>query len=224
MIEVDELARRFEKLTAELGDATLVAVTKYSDVREITMAYDLGHRDFGENRVADLESKAQAFKDEEIRWHFIGHLQSNKVAKLIKVPNLYAIHSVDSLKLLQEIMKRESELRAPLRLFFQVNTSGEEEKGGFENYQELARALSYFLKSTRSALIFEGLMTMGTYRTDDRESEARRCFRSLKDYAKKLKNEFGLSHLQLSMGMSDDYGIALEEGAHVVRVGSLLFK
>lgn len=226
MIELDELALRFESLDKELGDATLVAVTKYSDLREISMAYHLGHRDFGENRVLDLETKAKGLLGsdfEDVRWHFIGHLQTNKVAKLMKVPNLHAIHSVDSLKLLQEILRRESDLTSPVRIFLQVNTSGEAEKGGFETYESLEKAVAHLLKVSPSALIFEGLMTMGTYRTDEREAEARRCFRLLKSMAKKLEEKFDLD-LKLSMGMSEDYQIALEEGADLVRVGSLLFK
>ena len=165
MLEPPELAKRFEKLGKEIGGATLVAVTKYSDLREIGLAYDLGHRDFGENRVTDLESKAKGFYDvdhHDVRWHFIGQLQSNKVAKLLKVPGLYASHSVDSHKLFLEIMRRQNELVEPVRLFFQVNTSGEKEKGGFESYEALAKEVEYFLKSSPPALLFEGLMTMGT--------------------------------------------------------------
>lgn len=227
MISPAEFAKRFEKLSHEMGKATLVAVTKYSDLREIGMAYDIGQRDFGENRVADLETKAHAFRTDErddVHWHFIGNLQSNKVAKLLKVPGLYAIHSVNSHKVLLEILKREDELISPLRIFFQVNTSGEKEKGGYETYEALEKDVTYFLKASSSTLIFEGLMTMGTYRTEDRDGEARRCFKLLKNYGKKLEEKFGLSHLKLSMGMSEDYAIALEEGADVVRVGSLLFK
>ena len=227
MLEPAELAKRFETLGKEIGDATLVAVTKYSDLREIGLAYDLGHRDFGENRVADLETKAGGFNTQDhndVRWHFIGHLQTNKVSKLFKVPNLYAIHSVDSHKLLLEIIRRQNDLAGPGRLFFQVNTSGEKEKGGYESYEALAKDVGHFLKTSSGALMFQGLMTMGTYRTQDREGEARRCFKMLKEMSKKLKADFGLPKLKLSMGMSEDYAIALEEGADVVRVGSLLFK
>lgn len=227
MIDIAELAKRFEDLNSQIGETTLVAVTKYSDLREISMAYDIGHRDFGENRVADLETKAQGFQvgeRDDVRWHFVGHLQSNKVAKLLKIPGLYSIHSVDSHKLLAEILRRESDLISPVKIFFQVNTSGEKEKGGYESYDALAKDVAHFIKASPSALIFEGLMTMGTYRTEDRAGEARRCFRLLKDYAKRLEVDFDLSNLQLSMGMSEDYAIALEEGADVIRVGSLLFK
>lgn len=227
MLGPAELAKRFEKINHQLGDATLVAVTKYSDVLEVNLAYDLGHRDFGENRVADLAMKANSFKDSErteVRWHFIGQLQSNKVAKLLKAPGLYAIHSVDSHKLLLEILRRQTDLIEPVRIFFQVNTSGEKEKSGYDNYEDLENEVDYFLNQKTPALIFDGLMTMGTYRTDDRSAEAKRCFKKLKDYGKRLEAAFSLSHLKLSMGMSDDYQIALDEGADVVRVGSLLFK
>ncbi|MBH47846.1 MAG: YggS family pyridoxal phosphate-dependent enzyme [Halobacteriovorax sp.] len=227
MNEPDQLAKRFESITSKIGDATLVAVTKYSDLREISLAYDIGHRDFGENRVGDLETKANGLQLDErddVRWHFIGHLQTNKVAKLVKIPNLYAIHSIDSYKLLQELLRRESDMLSPVRIYFQVNTSGEAEKGGFEDYESLKKSVSHFYKASPSAIIFEGLMTMGTYRTDDRDGEARRCFQTLKDYAERLKVDFKLDKICLSMGMSEDFDIALEEGADVVRVGSLLFK
>ncbi len=227
MIDIDQLAKRFEKILSKTGDATLVAVTKYSDLREIGVAYDIGHRDFGENRVSDLETKAQAFKSEsrtDVRWHFIGHLQSNKVAKLLKVPGLHAIHSIDSEKLLKEVLKRESDLHSPLSLFIQVNTSGEKEKGGFEDYQSLKKAVETCLRSPSSVVMLEGLMTMGTYRTDDREAEAKRCFQLLKNYAERLKSDLKIPSLKLSMGMSDDYQIALAEGSDLIRVGSLLFK
>lgn len=227
MIEPAQLAKRFESLSHELGEVDLIAVTKYSDLREINMAYDIGHRDFGENRVSDLETKALSFQAEQrddVRWHFIGHLQTNKLLKLIKVPGLYAIHSINSLKLLQELLKRESEMVSPIRIYIQVNTSGEAEKGGFETYEALKKAVSTFLRASPSAIIFEGLMTMGTYRTEDRDGEAKRCFQLLREYAERLELELKLSKLRLSMGMSEDYAIAMKEGTDVVRVGSLLFK
>ncbi len=227
MIDIDQLAKRFENISNEIGEATLVAVTKYSDVREINVAYDIGHRDFGENRVSDLETKAKAFRQENrdgVRWHFIGHLQTNKVSKLIKIHGLYAIHSVDSEKLLREILKYKEDILSPISLFFQVNTSGEKEKGGFEDYESLKKAVANLLKLSSTSFLFEGLMTMGTYRTEHKDEEAKRCFKLLKSYGDKLKEDFKLDEVKLSMGMSDDYKIALKEGSDLVRVGSLLFK
>ncbi len=227
MIQIDQLAKRFENISKEIGEATLVAVTKYSDLREINVAYDIGHRDFGENRVPDLETKAKAFRAEDrddVRWHFIGHLQTNKVSKLLKIHGLYAIHSVDSEKLLREILKHKDDLLSPISLYFQVNTSGEKEKGGFEDYESVKKAVTNLLKLSSTSFLFEGLMTMGTHRTEDKGEEAKRCFKLLKSFADKLKQDLNLDDVKLSMGMSDDYKIALKEGSDLVRVGSLLFK
>jgi pyridoxal phosphate enzyme (YggS family) len=112
--------------------ATLVAVSKTKPVELLREAYDAGQRDFGENYVQEVIDKAPLLPG-DIRWHFIGHLQSNKVKDLLKVPNLYAVHTVDTLKLAQELQKRAAALRPPeqrLRVFVQVNTSGEESKSG----------------------------------------------------------------------------------------------
>ena len=100
------LTQNFERINAHIGKAELVAVTKYSPLEDLFLAYEIGHRNFGENRVKDLEVKAKAFHDKgfhDVRWHFIGNLQSNKLNQLLKIKNLYSIHSVDSLKLLEKL-------------------------------------------------------------------------------------------------------------------------
>lgn len=222
-----DLASRLSKLNHELNGAVLVAVSKYSPVEDLALAYSLGQMDFGENRVADLALKAQSFQfnqRQNVRWHFIGVLQSNKVKDLMKVPNLHAIHSVSSLKILEEILKREKDFQgSELNLFFQMNTSLEEEKSGFETVAEICEAVELLLKK-ESSLKFAGLMTMGSIRSDDFSASARKSFKTLARARDEIGEKFKLTDLKLSMGMSQDYQIALEEGAGYIRVGSLIFK
>lgn len=229
MSRKSDIAKNLSTVKKECKNAQLVAVTKYSPVEDVILAYEAHHYDFGENRVQDLALKAQAFLDlnlNKVRWHFIGHLQSNKVRELFKIPNLYAIHSVDSLRLLEEMLKRESDLVSPeIKIFFQVNTSHEEEKTGFESSDELHRAIELLLARPSSKLKLCGLMTMGTIRTTEFEAEATRCFRDLGQIARGLESQFGIKNkLLLSMGMSQDYKLALASGSDYIRVGSLIFK
>lgn len=224
-----ELEERLHALKLELTNgAALVAVSKYSPVEDVALAYSLGQMDFGENRVADLATKAGSFQfnqRQNVRWHFIGTLQTNKVRELLRVPNLWAIHSVSSKKLLEEILRRESEFQgAELKLFFQLNTSKEEEKNGFETVEEMASAIEFLLSKKKSNFLCHGLMTMGAIRTDDFEASAKKSFHELKVARDFIAAKFNLPDLKLSMGMSQDYKIALEEGSDYVRVGSLIFK
>jgi pyridoxal phosphate enzyme (YggS family) len=224
-----EIANNLAAIKKELKTAQLIAVTKYSPVEDVIAAYQAHHYDFGENRVQDLKEKADTFVQEKlnkVRWHFIGHVQSNKVRELYKVPNLYAIHSVDSLSLLEELIKRESDFSGTeLKIFFQVNTSHEAEKSGFETAEELNTAIDLLMGRGNSKLKFYGLMTMGTIRTTEFETEAMRCFRDLNLIARNLEKSYGLKDpLKLSMGMSQDYKLAIEAGSDFIRVGSAIFK
>lgn len=233
----NEIAKNLSSIKKEIKneikndhqDTQLVAVTKYSPVEDVIMAYEAHHYDFGENRVSDLEEKAALFKNQhfnKVRWHFIGHLQTNKVRELLKIPNLYAIHSVDSLRLLEELLKREQDFSGKeLKIFFQVNTSHEDEKSGFESVDELKMAVEILSTRVGSKLKLVGLMTMGTIRTTEFETEALRCFRDLNSIAQNLEKTFGLkSRLKLSMGMSQDYKLAIMAGSDYIRVGSAIFK
>ncbi len=206
----------------------LVAVSKYSPLQDIILAYYYGHRDFGENRVQDLLDKASAFDEQEfneVKWHYIGKIQSNKINKLLKVPNLKYIHSVDSIKLLETLYKKVEQFSGEeLKYFLEVKTSDEEEKHGLQNYDELARAINLALKNEDSKLKLCGLMTMGKVRTEDFEKDAISCFKKLSSYKKQLEKDFFLPDLKLSMGMSNDFRFAVAEGADYIRVGSKLFK
>ncbi len=227
-MQKNELEQRLKKLKSELKKAELIAVSKYSTSEEVELAYECGQYHFGENRVADLEAKALYFKEKnlkEVKWHFIGHLQSNKVRDLLKIPNLHAIHSVDSVRLLEELLKRENDFKGRvLKIFFQVNTSHEDAKSGFETMEELKSAVRLLSTRGDSKLKIEGLMTMGAIRTDDVKASAIKSFKELRAIRDLLASEYNLSNLKLSMGMSGDYKEALGEGADYIRVGSLIFK
>lgn len=216
--QYSEKLKSFEK---ELGDTHLLVVSKGRSADQIQAYYDLGQRDFGENRVQELELKANQLKETcpKIRWHMIGNLQSNKINQLFKIPNLYAIHSVHDHALAEKLVKVEDKLAGPLKIFLQFNTSKEEEKSGFETYAEL-RTTAEMIKASKLELA--GLMTMGTLRTEDFAPEASRCFRLLNELKDRLETEIHL-RLESSMGMSQDYKIALAEKSNWVRVGTVMF-
>jgi hypothetical protein len=151
----------------------------------------------------------------------IGHLQSNKINQLLSVPNLVSIHSVDNTELLKKILLKESLLTHSLGLFLQVNTSQEDEKSGFETLSELENAFSCF--NQKSHFYPQGLMTMGRVRTDDLKRDARLCFRALNELKNCLENKLNFS-LETSMGMSQDFEIAIQEGSSWIRLGSVMFQ
>lgn len=215
-------ARKLNQLKSELQGSKLLIVSKTRKLEEIKAYYDLGHRDFGENRVQELSDKAmELLKDcPEIRWHMIGHLQTNKINALFSVPKLFAIHSVDDRECVEKLIKSEDRLDHDVRVFLQFNTSHEAEKSGFETYTDLVSSAELLVKSKRLKLA--GLMTMGTLRTEDFEAEAGRCFQDLNVEKEKLQNELGLQ-LETSMGMSQDYKIAIREKSDWVRLGTMMF-
>jgi pyridoxal phosphate enzyme (YggS family) len=224
MTRSETLARNRAGVLVELkgSKAQLLVVSKTQKLDDIRSLYLSGQRDFGENRVQELEEKAHTLSDlKDICWHFIGHLQSNKLNKLVKIPNLVAIHSIDSFSLLEKVKSAFKENK--VGLFLQVNTSREDEKSGFENLSEISKACIR-LTDGKTAVFLQGLMTMATIRTEAPEAEALRCFSELRDYRDKLQQNLGLKRLELSMGMSGDYLIARDQGSDWVRVGSKIFK
>lgn len=216
-------SERLSGVRSELGSAKLLIVSKTRSLEEIKTYYELGQRDFGENRVQELLEKAEALKEicPEIRWHMIGHLQSNKISQLFKVPNLFAIHSVHDRELLDKLLKSEEKLNHEVKIFLQFNTSHEAEKSGFETYTDLEMAAESALSGKKIKL--QGLMTMGTLRTEEFEKEAARCFEDLVVEKVKLEAELGV-RLETSMGMSQDYKFALREGSDWVRLGTMMFE
>lgn len=206
---------KYSELTAALGNkVTLVAVSKTKPAEDIKALYDLGQRDFGENYVQELTDK-QLQLPPDIRWHFIGHLQSNKVKYI--APFVHLIHGVDSFKLLQEINKQAAKINRTIDVLLQVHIAEEETKFGMDE-KELEEALSK--SSGLSHIRVRGLMGMASF-TDDK-NKVRNEFRYLKSLSDRLQTP-GSRFPTLSMGMSGDYTIAIEEGSNMVRIGSLLF-
>lgn len=211
----------YEQLLADLGShhVTLVAVSKTKPAEEIKELYDLGQRDFGENYVQELTEKYEQLP-KDIRWHFIGHLQSNKV-KLI-APFVHLIQSADSLKLLQEINKQAKKCNRIIDCLLEVHIAQEETKFGFDE-NEIDSLINEFDTLALENIRVCGLMAMASL-TDDME-KVRNEFKRLKEIFNRHANHqtanFKLEIL--SMGMSSDYSIAIEEGSTMVRIGSLIF-
>ncbi|MGM0440718.1 MAG: YggS family pyridoxal phosphate-dependent enzyme [Chlamydiota bacterium] len=190
-------------------EITVVAVSKYIPLPDIQTVYSEGCRDFGESRLTEALEKA-AHLPQGVRWHLIGSLQSKKVNKAIGKFDL--IHSVDTLKLAHKISSSSLSHNITTNILLQVNTSGEESKHGFA----VEECISAFEEVQNLPNIkVEGLMTMAPATEDT--SIIRRCFKQLAE----LRDQLGVKHL--SMGMSNDYRIAIEEGSTMVRVGSRIF-
>ena len=197
----------------------VIAVSKTKPIDVLKNAYFAGIKVFGENYVQELVDKAEIFKSPDltdIEWHFIGHLQSNKVKYI--VPFVDYIHSVDSLKLAEEINKRAEQNEKIQKILLQVNTSGEESKSGCEPNEAISLAAEY-LKFPNIELV--GLMTIGTF-TDD-ENQQRKEFSMLRDLLNQINLNLNIELKELSMGMTNDYPVAIDEGATMVRIGTAYF-
>ena len=196
-------------------DVTLICVSKFHPGESIMQAYEAGERDFGESRVQELLPKYEDLP-KDIRWHFIGHLQTNKVKQI--VPFVYMIHSVDSVRLLETINREAEKIQRCIKVLLEVHVAKEESKSGFTPKEFLSLASNLSPNNLYPWVEICGLMGMAT-NTDD-EAEWRRCFREIKSLASKLST---LNTKQISMGMSDDYLVAIEEGSTMVRIGSNIF-
>jgi len=210
-------AENYKKIIDELGDkVTLVAVSKTKSIEDIKALYHFGQRDFGENYVQELEDKYNQLP-KDIRWHFIGHLQSNKVNQIARFVQL--IQSVDSLKLLKEINKQAGKSKRIIDCLLQVHIAEEETKFGL-NEDKLNGLISQYSNESMGNIRITGLMGMASF-TDDM-NKLKTEFRYLKSLFDKLVTR-NLQLVTLSMGMSGDYKIAIEEGSNMVRIGSLVF-
>jgi pyridoxal phosphate enzyme (YggS family) len=214
----------YQNLKRSLGEkTTLVAVSKLQPVEAIMDMYKLGHRDFGENYVQELMEK-QLLLPDDIRWHFIGHLQSNKIKYI--APFIHLIQSVDSFKLLLEIDRQGSKINKQIECLLQVHVASEETKFGLHE-EELAELVEGMTRAGEQNQLHHvkvtGLMGMGSFSEDTEKVRAEFEYLStLYDkYSSIHTHNFDFRHL--SMGMSGDYSIALEEGSNMVRIGSLLF-
>jgi hypothetical protein len=220
-----QLKDNYLKLKAEIPPhVQLVVVSKTRPIAEVEYFYELGQRDFGENRVQDLKSRAHELAHlSELRWHFIGHLQTNKINELLKVPGLACLHSVDSLKLAECLA--EKKLSGPLDYYLEVNIGDETEKQGVKDLFSIQAMLGTLQRNT--SLHFVGLMGMAPIRLAQdtkRDEAAQSSFRKLAVMAQELSAaQFSGKKLGLSMGMSGDYLPAIAAGSTCVRIGSILF-
>jgi len=213
---LEEVKRRIraaaKKAGRDPGDIRLVAVSKTHPPRVIKEAYDAGHRIFGENYAQELERKAAALP-EDIEWHFVGALQTNKVKKVLPVCRL--IHSVDRESLLKELNKRAE---GAVEILIEVNLAGEESKSGAsaDNLKRLVEEASSIGK-----VKLKGLMTMPPF--FDEPQRARPFFARLRELRDDVSRSTGVVLPELSMGMTGDFEAAIEEGATLVRVGTAIF-
>ena len=198
------------------NSVTLVAVSKTKPISDIQEAYDQGQRIFGENRVQEMTEKWEKMP-KDIEWHMIGHLQRNKVKYMAEYVSL--VHGVDSPRLLAEINKQAEKHNRTIPCLLQVHIAEEDTKFGFNEEELLDLVRNENFKSHKNAKIV-GLMGMATF--TENMDQVRREFKSLHSLYLKLKSEYA-DFTTLSMGMSGDYQIAIEEGSTMVRIGSSIF-
>jgi PLP dependent protein len=225
-MEPDEIAANLEKVGATIAEAEqksgraagsveLVAVTKTHSAEVVQLAVDAGQLLFGENRVQEAKAKIPELPS-KLRWHLIGHLQSNKARLALTLFEL--IHGVDSIDLLQHLNRVAEDLGVFPRVLLQVNVAGESSKFGFPP-QKLLSEVESIVQIDR--LQIEGLMTIPPLAAAPEQS--RKYFVQLRELRDRLEREFKFSLPHLSMGMTADYGVAVEEGATLVRVGTAIF-
>jgi len=197
-------------------EVTLVAVTKTLPPEIIRLAYEAGQRDFGENRIEELEEKMPHLPS-DIRWHMVGHIQSRKARRV--VGRCYLIHSVDSIKLAQRLNRYVGESGEPLSVLLEVNVGREESKYGFLPERVIDAAATIV---ALPRLQVEGVMTMAPIVADP--EDARPIFCALRELRHHLiRQTFQAEWRHLSMGMTDDFEVAVEEGATIVRIGRAIF-
>ncbi len=196
----------------------LVAVSKRHPPAAVAALAACGQRDFAENQMQEAVDKIAALRDAALEWHFIGHLQSNKTRHV--GPNFHWVHTLDSLKLARRIDASAAQAGTRVNLLVQVNVSGDPAKHGLAT-GALFPLVDAILQADLQSVRLRGLMTIG-YR-DIGEAETRRSFARLRELLEQCRARFGDDFTELSMGMSGDYTLAIEEGATMVRVGSALF-
>jgi pyridoxal phosphate enzyme (YggS family) len=212
-----ELAKNFKAILDEISpDVTLVAVSKTKPDSLILEAYNLGQKDFGENRVQDMKVKAQRLP-KDIRWHMIGRIQTNKIKDFISYVHL--VHGVDRLKVLSSINNEAKKINRVIDVLIQVHIAKEETKTGF-SFDELDEVFSNQNKFENIRI--RGLMGMATF--TENQNEIRKEFSMLKKTFENIEKAINKPHFDiLSMGMSGDFQIAIQEGSTMVRIGTLLF-
>lgn len=219
---MSSIASSLDKIYGELApfNCQLIAVSKTYPVQSLEEALAAGQLDFGENKVQELVEKHEQLPS-QIRWHLIGHLQTNKVKYI--APFVYLIHSVDSLKLLKEINKEALKNNVIIKCLLQIYIAQEDTKFGFSFEEAESMMLSEDVKAMNNISI-QGFMGMATNTAN--QDQIRTEFQSLKNFNERLRSSITASNIQLvhlSMGMSGDYLMACEEGSTMVRIGSSIF-
>lgn len=214
---IEEIKKEIVKYSPQPEKVKFVAVTKYVDNNIIEKLLELDINTFGENKAQVIKEKEEYFSNKNISWHFIGNLQKNKVKYIARFVSL--IHSINKLSLAKEIDKRAKEHKRKIDVLLEINVSGEESKEGYQ-LDDLLLDIPELLKLENINII--GLMTMAPF-TDD-VNIIRNSFRQLRYIKDELNKSFFEGRLtELSMGMSNDYRIALEEGATLIRIGSKIY-
>ncbi|MFO7597330.1 MAG: YggS family pyridoxal phosphate-dependent enzyme [Desulfocurvibacter africanus] len=222
-----ELRRNLEAVLAEVNDATaacgrksgevaLVAVSKFHPAQDVRALAGFGHRDFGESYVQEALAKREELQDLDLRWHFIGRLQTNKARHV--AGSFCLVHSVDSLKLAQTLHKRAQALQTVQEVLLQVNLAGEGQKAGAA--ADEARRLAQEVRGLDS-LALRGLMLLPPM--VDEPEQVRPWFAALRELRDSLERELGVRLPHLSMGMTGDFRQAIAEGATIVRIGTRIF-
>lgn len=216
--KIEEACKKFNRLP---NSVKLVAVSKFHTVDEIENAIECGQLLYGENRVQEAKEKFSKLYEnhQNIDLHIIGSLQRNKVKDAVKIAS--CIESVDRIELLEEIEKQCQKIQKNIDVLLEVHT-GEESKSGFKSFDELETVLELFSQGKFAHIIPKGFMTMAPFTED--KLLIRKSFSTLREYSNKLKDKFPeLNLVELSMGMSGDFEIAIEEGSTIVRIGTSIF-
>lgn len=206
----DAIAKKAAQCGRSANEISLVAVTKFANVEDIRAAYDAGHRDFAENYLQKVLPKMEVLPT-DINWHFIGAVQKNKINKMLG--KFVLVHSIDSQEIADAFQLRAARENFKQHILIEVKTSDEEAKHGIEPQKVFD--LAYHIKKECTNLVLDGIMTVAPF-TSNREKIARSF-----DTARKIRDELELEHL--SMGMTNDWEIAIEYGATILRIGTAIF-
>ncbi|MCO6411122.1 MAG: YggS family pyridoxal phosphate-dependent enzyme [Thiogranum sp.] len=217
-----EVRERIEQAARRSGraadDVRLIAVSKTKPLQAVQALAELGQKDFGESQINEALTKIPALAGGGLEWHFIGHLQSNKTRYI--PGNFQWVHSIDSLRLARRVAEAAQQAGVEINLLLQVNVAADPAKHGVAS-GELLSLVDELLGEQLAGIRLRGLMTIG--RLDAGERETRAAFAQLRGLLEQCRQRFGPAFAELSMGMSGDYELAIEEGATMVRVGSALF-
>ena len=220
-IDVNNISENLLGIQKEIAPCKprIIGVTKYYGLDSIIKGYEAGLRDFGESRAIEAVKKIESLPEDirkSSKFHFIGHLQTNKVNKVVR--NFDYIHSVDSLKVASVISEAIRESGRQVKLLLQVNNANEVQKSGYLK-EDLLADMPEILKFDNLEIV--GLMNIAPLGAT--ETELRKLFSDIREFKKEIEKSFGIKLNELSMGMSDDYKIAVEEGATMIRIGRKLF-